>query len=95
VQQHLYGAGMWLATAWVVTLAVWAAGWSARSDASWWGRSDVMSGRRPRMSWCDVRGLRPPALCSLGYRLLVRAALPFEIERWYVGAAAPEGGPHG
>jgi hypothetical protein len=47
------------------------------------------------MSWCDVRGLRPPALCSLGYRLLVRAALPFEIERWYVGAAAPEGGPHG
>jgi hypothetical protein len=44
------------------------------------------------MCWCDVRGLRSTALGSLGYELLVRAALQLESERRYVGAAAPEGG---
>jgi hypothetical protein len=48
-----------------------------------------MSGRRPRMGWCDGRGLQPVALCSLGYGLTVCAALQLESERWYVGAAAP------
>jgi hypothetical protein len=44
------------------------------------------------MSWCDARGLRPFALCSLGCGWTVRAASQLESERWYVGAAAPEGG---
>jgi hypothetical protein len=48
-----------------------------------------MSGQRPRMSWCDGRGLQPVALCSLGYGLTVCVALQLESERWYVGAAAP------
>jgi hypothetical protein len=44
------------------------------------------------MSWCDGRGLQPVALCSLGYGLTVCAALQLESKRWYVGAAASEGG---
>jgi hypothetical protein len=44
------------------------------------------------MSWCDARGLRAFALCSLGCGWMVRAALQLESERWYVRAAAPEGG---
>jgi hypothetical protein len=64
-------------------------------DASQRRRFDVTSGRRPRTSWCDGRGLRPVTLCSLGYGWMVRAALQLECERWYVGAAAPEGGELG
>jgi hypothetical protein len=51
-------------------------------------RRDVwtfISGRLPRMSWYDGRGLRLVILCSLGYRLTVRAVLQLESERWYVG----------
>jgi hypothetical protein len=51
-----------------------------------------MSGRRPRMSWCDGRGLRLTALGSLGYGLLVRAASQLESEWRYVGVVTPEGG---
>jgi hypothetical protein len=80
VRRHLYGAGMRLATAWVAALAVWAAGQSARSDASLRARSDVMSGWRPQMSWCDARGMRLFALCSLGCGWTVRAALQLERE---------------
>jgi hypothetical protein len=44
------------------------------------------------MSWCDGRGLRSAALCSLGYELTIRAALQLESERRYVEMAVPEGG---
>jgi hypothetical protein len=44
------------------------------------------------MSRCDGRGLRPTALCSLGCGLTFSVALQLESERWYVGAAALEGG---
>ena len=43
-------------------------------DALQRGRSDFMSGRRPRI-WCDVRGLRAVALSSVGCGQLGCAAL--------------------
>ena len=56
--------------------------------ASQRGWLDGMSGRRP-WAWCGGRGLRAVILCSPGYRQLCRAALQLELERWYVGVAAP------
>jgi hypothetical protein len=50
-----------------------------------------MSRRWPR-TWCDSRGLRVVALCSLGCGQLGRAALQLGSKQWYVGAVAPEGG---
>lgn len=64
-------------------------------DTSHRGRSNLMSGWRPQMSWCRGCGLRAIILYSLGYGLSVHAALQLEVERWYVGVATSEGGVGG
>jgi hypothetical protein len=81
--------------AWVAVLCRLDGGFVGPGDVSTLRRSDFMPGRRPWVSWCDDRGLRLAALCSLGCGLCVRAALHLEIKRWHVGAAATEGGELG
>jgi hypothetical protein len=53
--------------------------------------SEFMLGRRPRMRWCDARGLLPIALRSLGCKWPIRVALHLESGRWYIGATSLEG----
>ena len=62
---QLYEVGLWLNIGWVAFLFRLGGRDVGSVDAPQKGRSDFMSGRRPRM-WCDVRGLRAVGLSSVG-----------------------------
>ena len=74
---QLYEVGLYLDIGWVASLSRLGGRGVGSVDAPQRGRSDFMSGRRPRM-WCDVRGLRAVALSSVGCGQLGCAALLLE-----------------
>ena len=92
MQRRLYGVGSRLCMVWVATWCCKGSEVVGPVGRGLRGWSGGKSGRRPRMFWHIVRGLRMVVSCSKGYRAPERCGAMARERAGDVGAAAPESG---